>query len=265
MRVTSSRLEHFGHVPTMAAMGYQTAAILVIGNEILSGRTREANAWLAAQRLFARGCRLTEIAVVPDHLDTIVASLNRLRSAYDAIITSGGIGPTHDDITMDAVAQAFGVPLHEHAETIARMQDFYGHEPLNSGRRRMARLPAGAEPILCEQSIAPGAHIGNVYVLAGVPHIFASQLDTILPAFGDRPFHRVEIETNLPESRFARALSDVQDAFPDVEIGSYPKRCGAHPSGKICLSSTDRARLHQAAERVHQMLAAISSKPSSQL
>ncbi len=235
---------------------HKSAAILVIGNEILSGRTREANAYLAAQKLFDRGCKLGEIAVVPDVQDAIVSALKRLRKKSDAVITSGGIGPTHDDITMDAIAKSFHVSVLEHAETLELMAKHYGDKKINEGRRRMARLPNGAEPILCEQSICPGAHIKNVYVLAGVPYIFESQLESILPDFGDdnHPFIRHEIDVELPESTFSKELESIQNRFQEVEIGSYPRMCGHKPCGKICLSSQDSDALKLAVRDVTLML-----------
>jgi len=236
---------------------HQTAAVLVIGNEILSGRTREANAWLASQKLFTRGCKLAEIAVVPDVAERIVATLNRLRSEYDAVITSGGIGPTHDDITMDAVARAFEVELIEHRHIVKEMIEYYGEDGLTDGRRRMSRVPQGAKLLRCGKSIAPGAHIGNVYVLAGVPDIFASQLDIILDDFGGAPFQRSEIEVQLPESSYAFLLEAIQQRFPKVEIGSYPSRCGNLPCAKICLSSQDTGQLEQAHQAVQSMLAGL--------
>jgi len=241
----------------ISVMKHQSAAILVIGNEILSGRTRDENAWLAAGRLFECGCRLEEIAVVADVSTAIVSALNRLRHAYEAVITSGGIGPTHDDITMHAVAGAFGVSLVEHAETLKIMARHYGAGQINSGRRRMAMLPAGASPVASGKSIAPGARIGNVYVLAGVPEIFASQLEAILPHFGGRPFQRREIEVALPESSFSEALDHIQKCFPNVEIGSYPSECGREPHGKICLSGRDPAELERAEAAVKHMFASI--------
>jgi len=233
---------------------HQNAAMLIIGNEILSGRTREANGWLTAQKLFDRGCKLAEIAIVPDVQHAIVESLNRLRNNYDAVITSGGIGPTHDDITMDAVACAFGVPLKEHRYIVQAMAEHYGKDGLNAGRRRMSRVPQGAKLIRCEKSIAPGAHIGNVYVLAGVPDIFASQLAVILDDFGGQGFERREIDVALPESSFALKLDELQKQFPEVEIGSYPSRCGNRPCGKICLSSQQTDRLTVAEQAVRSML-----------
>jgi len=235
-------------------MKHQTAAMLVIGNEVLSGRTREANAWLAAQELFGRGCRLAEIAVIPDEETAIVSTLNRLRNQFDAVITSGGIGPTHDDITMESVAKAFGVELIEHRFIVQAMKEYYGKEGMNDGRRRMTRVPAPASLIRCEKTIAPGARIDNVYVLAGVPDIFASQLESILDDFGSTPYQRHEIEVSLPESLFAAGLTAIQQQYDDVEIGSYPGRCGPRPCGKICLSSQNPERLQQAAADVESML-----------
>ncbi|MFQ5519002.1 MAG: competence/damage-inducible protein A [Mariprofundus sp.] len=235
-------------------MKHQTAAMLVIGNEVLSGRTREANAYLAAQELFGRGCKLGEIAVIPDLEEAIVSTLNRLRMQFDAVITSGGIGPTHDDITMQSIAHAFDVDLIEHRFIVEAMTEYYGKDGMNDGRKRMTRVPAGAKLIRCEKTIAPGARIGNVYILAGVPDIFASQLASILDNFGDRPFQRFEIEVRLPESQFANQLSTIQQQYDDVEIGSYPGRCGPDPCGKICLSSQNPERLQQAVTDVESML-----------
>ncbi|ATX81254.1 molybdenum cofactor synthesis domain-containing protein [Mariprofundus ferrinatatus] len=241
------------------SMAHQTAAILVIGNEVLSGRTREANAYYAAGKLFNRGCRLSEVAIVPDEADAIISTLNRLRTQFDAVITSGGIGPTHDDITMESIAEAFGVELIEHSYIVQAMTDHYGEEGMNEGRRRMSRVPQGAKLIRCDKTIAPGARIGNVYILAGVPYIFESQLDSILDDFGDTPYQRIEIEVALAESIFANQLTAIQQQFDDVEIGSYPGRCGPNPCGKICLSSQDKLRLNEAVDSVNSMLKAISN------
>lgn len=237
---------------------HQTAAMLIIGNEILSGRTREANGWLTAQKLFDHGCRLAEIAIVPDIQHAIIESLNRLRSNHDAVITSGGIGPTHDDITMGAVARAFGVELVEHRYIIQAMTEYYGEDGLDAGRRRMSRVPKGAHLIRCEKTIAPGVRISNVYVLAGVPDIFTSQLNVILPEFGGDPYQRREIEVNLLESSFSRALALIQDEFPEVEIGSYPGQCGAKPRGKICLSGRNVTRIHAAENKIRGTLESLN-------
>lgn len=240
-------------------MKHQTAAMLVIGNEVLSGRTREANAYLAAQKLFDCGCKLGEITIIPDDANAIISSLNRLRGQFDAVITSGGIGPTHDDITMESIASAFGIGLVEHRYILQLMTEHYGEEGINDGRRRMTKVPEGARLIRCEETIAPGAHLDNVYILAGVPYIFASQLESILADFGDTPFSRHEIDVELPESSFSNQLTDIQASYADVEIGSYPGRCGPKPSGKICLSSQHPEQLQLAVSEVTAMLKTITS------
>ncbi|MDX8411024.1 MAG: molybdopterin-binding protein [Mariprofundaceae bacterium] len=235
-------------------MKHQTAAILVIGNEILSGRTHELNAHLAAQRFFDWGCRLREIIVVPDVESRIVAALNQLRHASDAVITSGGIGPTHDDITMQAVATAFNVPLHEHAGIIKAMAERFGMEKLNPARRKMAVVPEGASLIRCRRTPSPGIRLENVYVLAGVPDIFAEQLEVIAEDFGGKPMLRREVEVSLPESLFAKPLADLQTSYPDIEIGSYPGSCRPPYSGKICLNGSDVQRLDAAFAEICGMI-----------
>jgi molybdopterin-biosynthesis enzyme MoeA-like protein len=187
----------------------------------------------------------------------IVDTLNRLRGQYDAVITSGGIGPTHDDITMAAVAAAFGVGLVEDEAILRIMAERFAPEGLSESRRRMALMPEGAALIRCEKTIAPGAHIDNVYVLAGVPEIFDSQLEGILPDFGGQPYLRREIEAPVRESLFARELAAIQDRFADVEIGSYPSHSTPAPAGKICLSGQNAARLDEAASAVRSLLASL--------
>ncbi|OIQ00133.1 MAG: damage-inducible protein [Zetaproteobacteria bacterium CG2_30_46_52] len=244
----------------MNKASHQHIAILIIGNEVLSGRTREANAWFAAKTLFDVGCKVSEVAIVPDIQERIVTTLNRLRKQYDAVITSGGIGPTHDDITMQCVADAFATPLLEHAETIRLMEAFYGANALNDGRRRMARLPASASPIICEKSICPGAKMDNVYVFAGVPSIFESQLHAVLTDFtNDHAYHRFEIEVNLPESLYAHGLGEIQNQFPTLEIGSYPSHCGTQPSGKICISGLDEAAIALAKATILKLIKEITN------
>ncbi len=234
---------------------HKTAAILIIGNEVLSGRTRDKNGWFAAQKLFEAGCKLSEVVVVADVAEQIIGSLQRLHKQYDAVITSGGIGPTHDDITMQSVADSFNVPLLEHADTIKLMRDYYGDDALTEGRRRMARLPQGATPVICEQTIAPGALIQDVYVFAGVPHIFESQLNSVLSDFkGAKTFIRHEIDVALAESVFASDLAAIQKQNPELEIGSYPGRCGKEPNGKICISGIDKVNIQLATQAIEQMI-----------
>ncbi|MDQ6950924.1 MAG: molybdopterin-binding protein [Mariprofundales bacterium] len=233
---------------------FSSAAMVVIGNELLSGRTREGNGHLAAQRLFEQGCVLREVAIIPDNHAVIVATVRRLRQVADAVITSGGIGPTHDDITMEAIAAALDVALLEHGDTVQLMRDHYGADLLNDGRRRMARLPAGATPILCSKSIAPGAALDGVFVLAGVPAIFASQLEAILPQFGGDPIIRCEVPFHCFESSFYRQLGAIQQKFPQLEIGSYPKLCAGDPHGAIAISGRDAQLLERAKMAVNMML-----------
>ncbi len=238
----------------MVAARFAQAAMVVIGNELLSGQTREGNSYVAAKELFSRGCRLREVSIVPDDHQCIVEALHRLRARVPAVITCGGIGPTHDDITMEAVAAAVGVPLLTDDATLELMRKHYGADQLNEGRRRMARLPQGAEPIVCAKSIAPGASIDGIFVLAGVPDIFRSQLECILPRFGGTPIHRREIEFRGFESRFYRRLEAIQRDFPAVEIGSYPKVCADDPWGRIVLTSCDQVALDDAQQAVAAML-----------
>lgn len=235
-------------------MGHQSVGILVIGNEILSGRTHELNAHLAAKMLFDRGSRLEEIIVVPDIPTRISSAIGVLRRSYDAAITSGGIGPTHDDITMQAIADACGVPLHEHPEIIRVMSRRFGSENLNAARRKMANVPLGSELIHCKRTPSPGVRIDNIYVLAGVPEIFADQMEAIITDFGDRPRFRREIDVTLPESLFAEPLSNIQVRHPGIEIGSYPGSCKPPFSGRICLSGTDSEGLDAALADVRAMV-----------
>lgn len=241
-------------------MGHETAAIIVVGNEILSGRTREANAHHAAKRLFSRGCLLHEIAIVPDELQRIVATIHRLRPEVDAIITSGGIGPTHDDITMEAVAVACKTKLIEHPTIIRRMKELYGKDGLNPGRRKMARLPKGARLIECSATPAPGCAIENIYVFAGVPEIFAAQLEGVISEFGGTPFFRRELHVEIPESLFSQDLEGIQQRFPDLQIGSYPSRCGASAKGTICITGKKRARIDQAYREIEASLAQVAAR-----
>ncbi len=234
---------------------YQNIAILIIGNEILSGRTHELNAHRAAQLFFDRGCKVKEIAIIADDNQSIQNKIRSLHQAYDAVIISGGIGPTHDDITMQAFADAFSVPLQEHPVVIDRMLKHYGAENFDAGRRRMARIPQGATLIDCERTIAPGAALHDCYALAGVPSIFLAQLHSILHRFGDKPYQRVEIHCPFAESHIATQLEHIQQQYPDVEIGSYPKVCGKTPQGSICLSAQNSQQLQQAEQSIHQMLA----------
>ena len=204
----------------------KTAAMLAIGDELLSGRTREANVHYLARWLTERGVALVEARIVGDDQAAIVAALNTLRERCDYVFTSGGIGPTHDDITAEAVAAAFGVGVVEHPRAARMIRAWYESrgEAVTPARLRMARIPDGAELIDNPVSGAPGVWIGNVFVMAGVPRIFEGMLnavDTVIER-GAALHSRAATAWNLPESKLADALRDIQAAHAGVTIGSYP-------------------------------------------
>jgi len=202
-----------------------TAAILVIGDEILSGRTREGNAHYLAGELTRAGIDLREIRVVPDDHEGIAAAVNALRAAHDHLFTSGGIGPTHDDITADAVAAAFGVPIDVREDARALMAAHYEARGVefNAARMRMARIPEGASLIENPVSIAPGFTIGNVHVMAGVPNVFQAMVASVLPTLtGGQPLLSQSLRLMRPEGAVAEALGALAAAHPGVSIGSYP-------------------------------------------
>jgi molybdenum cofactor synthesis domain-containing protein len=202
-----------------------TAALVVIGDEILSGRTQDKNVAQVAVWLNQHGIRLSEVRVVPDDMARIAEAVNALRERHDYLFTTGGIGPTHDDITVDAVAAAFGVPVIVHPEARKILEDYYRDRPggLNEARLRMARTPDGAELIANPYSGAPGIRLGNVYILAGVPNIAASMLQALSGTLeGGRPMVSVTVGARAAESEVAKLLRETEEAHPGVAIGSYP-------------------------------------------
>jgi molybdenum cofactor synthesis domain-containing protein len=201
-----------------------TACLLVIGNEVLSGRTQDANIRFVATKLGEIGMPLREVRVIPDVPETIIATVNEVRARYDHVFTTGGIGPTHDDITSECVAAAFGVPWEKHPEAWARMERHYKPGEFNAARQRMATMPRGASLIENAISIAPGFTIGNVHVMAGVPRIMQSMLETLLPTLpGGVPVQSRAVHVyGLPEGVLAEPLAGIQAAHPQLDIGSYP-------------------------------------------
>ena len=202
-----------------------TAALLVIGDEILSGRTQDRNVAQVALWLNEQGIRLVEVRIVPDDIDRIGAAVNTLRAAHDYLFTTGGIGPTHDDITVDAIAVAFGVGVVVHPQARKILEDYYRDRPggLSDARLRMARVPEGAELIPNATSGAPGVRMGNVYILAGVPYIAEAMLQALSGRLeGGRPVVSVTVGARAPESEVADLLRETEDANPGVAIGSYP-------------------------------------------
>jgi molybdenum cofactor synthesis domain-containing protein len=201
-----------------------TAAVLVIGDEILSGRTQDTNTNYIAKFLGALGIDLKEARVVPDVEDEIVAALNALRVRYTYVFTTGGIGPTHDDITADAVAKAFGVGIDYHPEALAMLAARYANPAdFNDMRKRMARIPLTAELVKNTASTAPGFRIENVFVMAGVPMIMRAMLEDIEPRLQRGALvHSQTVQARIGEGKIAAGLQTIQKNFPDLAIGSYP-------------------------------------------
>src|SRR3954466_8285039 len=202
-----------------------TAALLVIGDEILSGRTQDKNVGQVALWLNEQGIRLAEVRIVPDDIARIAESVNALRAVHDYLFTTGGIGPTHDDITVDAMAEAFGVPVVVHPSARRILEDYYRDRPggLTEARLRMARVPEGAELIPNPTSGAPGVKMGNVFIMAGVPNIAASMLEALTGKLeGGRPVVSVTVGARAPESDVADLLRETEEAHHGVAIGCYP-------------------------------------------
>jgi len=226
-----------------------TAAMLVIGDEILTGRTRDSNMHHLANELTGHGIRLAEARMVPDVHERIVEAVNALRGTFDHVFTSGGIGPTHDDITADAVAAAFGVAIGVRADARAILEAHYQRTglELNEARLRMARIPEGAELIDNPVSAAPGFTLGNVHVMAGVPAIFQAMVAGVLPQLiRGAPLLSQMIDVDRGEGEIAGPLGALADRFPDLSFGSYPYiRNGAHGT-QLVVRGTDAARLDAA-------------------
>jgi molybdopterin-biosynthesis enzyme MoeA-like protein len=231
-----------------------TAAMLVIGDEILSGRTRDANMHHAAAELTKHGIDLREARVVSDETLAIVAALDALRAVHDHVLTSGGIGPTHDDITAPAVAQAFGVGISVREDARALLQAHYDRAgtELNEARLRMARIPDGATLIDNPLSAAPGFTIGNVHVMAGVPSVFQAMLAGLLPRLtGGAPLLSQTLRVMRGEGDVALPLGAIAAEFSDLQFGSYPfQRDGAFGTN-IVVRGQDAARLDAAMTRLH--------------
>ena len=241
-------------------MPQPTAAALIVGDEILSGRTRDSNAHHLAARLTERGFRLAEIRVVPDDLETIAAAVRALSAEVDHVFTSGGIGPTHDDITADAVAAAFGVSLGVRDDARAILERHYGAE-LNAARLRMARVPEGAELIENPVSAAPGFSLGNVHVMAGVPQIFEAMLAGLLPKLvGGAPLLSRSLRAEAAEGEIAEALTGVARDWPQVAIGCYPSFRSTGPTVAVILRSEDEAALDAATEAARAAIASVGER-----
>lgn len=236
-----------------------TAAILVIGDEILSGRTKDRNIGTIADRCSGLGIDLSEVRIVPDDELEIIAALNALRARYTYVFTTGGIGPTHDDITADAVAKAFGVSITEDPRAIALLLERIKPEDLNASRRRMARIPEGAALVENSVSKAPGFWIGNVIVMAGVPAIVEVMLDAVTPKLANGALTRARAISadGLAEGAYAAALTQIAGAYPGVSIGSYPSYQDGRFRNEIVVRGKTEAEVVAAAGEVETMIATL--------
>src|SRR5262245_12857783 len=235
--------------------GVVTAALLVIGDEILSGRTKDKNIGFIAEYLTALGIDLKEVRVVPDEEVEIVAALNALRRRYTYVFTTGGIGPTHDDITADSVAKAFGVPIDVDARVVEIFRARAPQMELNEARLRMARIPHGAALVENKISAAPGFWLGNVIVMAGVPSIMQSMLDAVSGKLkaGAKMLSET-VRADAREGDIGTPLGEIAKANPEVIIGSYPFFDGSGPNTNIVVRSRDAEKLATVKRAVEDML-----------
>lgn len=247
-------------MPANQAEGDVSAGFIVIGDEILSGRTKDKNIGFVADYLTAIGIDLCEVRVVPDITERIVEAVNELRARYTYVFTSGGIGPTHDDITADSVAAAFGVGIDVDPRARAILEAHYPAGQLTPARLRMARIPDGADLIENRVSKAPGFRVGNVHVMAGVPSIMQAMMDAIAPTLktGTKMLSRA-IDADIPESRIAEQIGEIQESFPQTLIGSYPRTIDGRFSTQIVVRSRDEKILNEAAARVEEAVRLVSS------
>ena len=229
--------------------GQPTASVLIIGNEILSGKTQDTNLQFLGFELAKLGIRLAEARVVRDEPAAIIRHLNEVRREFTYVFTTGGIGPTHDDITAECVAQAFGVPLVLDDEAVARLQR--GGRPLNEARLKMARVPRGSELVDNPVSNAPGFRVENVFVFAGIPSIARAMFASAIPMLVQAPpILSASVDAYLREGDFAEALTRIQEQHPTVEIGSYPFNRDGRFGATLVSRGTDRALLEKVVEEI---------------
>jgi molybdopterin-biosynthesis enzyme MoeA-like protein len=234
----------------MAEERIWTAGLLVIGDEILSGRTQDRNVAQVGAWLNLQGIRLAEVRMVPDTIEAIAGAVNALRVAYDYLFTTGGIGPTHDDISVDGIAAALGREVVVHPQARAVLEGFYADRGgLNEARLRMARVPEGASLIENRFSGAPGIHVENIYILAGVPRIAAMMLESLVGAIeGGRPLLSITLGGWIQESEVATLLAESEKAHPGTQIGSYPFFRDGRPGANFVIRSADEAVLEACGE-----------------
>lgn len=234
-----------------------TAAAVLIGNELLSGRIADENMHYIANSLVDVGITLTEVRVIPDDCDVIMSAVNELRARCDYVFTTGGIGPTHDDITAECIAKAFAKPLIEHPEVGKSLREFFNSKGVdaNPERMRMANMPVGAEPLRHEGSPVPGFVMENVYVLAGVPRIMRTMLDAAIPMLRKGlPTLSVTVRCDVAEGTLAKGLSLLQFEHPSVDIGSYPLAREYDFNVALVIRGTDSIELNNIADKVEQLI-----------
>jgi molybdenum cofactor synthesis domain-containing protein len=231
-----------------------TAALLIIGNEILSGRTEDKNLNYIAKGLGKVGVKFIEARVIPDVHQTIIDTVNELRAKFDYVFTTGGIGPTHDDITAECIAKAFGVELKVNDEFYKKLDEYYKGD-LNEGRIKMVTLPDGAEPIANPISTAPGFYIENVYVMAGIPNVMQAMFDAVKGTLrkGAVVLSK-EIKLYTSESKIASPLSELQDEYENVEIGSYPFIEDNKIGVSLVFRSSDKVALDECSDKMNKVL-----------
>ncbi|XOV83040.1 MAG: competence/damage-inducible protein A [bacterium] len=239
-----------------------TACVLIIGNEILSGRTQDVNLNHLATTLGEWGIQVKHARVIPDDVDTIVATINETRAVYDYVFTTGGIGPTHDDITAACVAQAFAVPLMQHPEIEARIRQRPAPDDIMASRLLMARVPAGAGLIDNPTGGPQGFYIDNVYVMAGIPMIMQGMLASLKGTLRSGPVVRSRsIRAYMGESQIAQALGEIQDRYPSVDVGSYPFFREARYGTNLVIRGTDLSVINAAAEAIMAAITAAGETP----
>ena len=231
-----------------------TCAVLLIGNELLSGRTEDVNFNHIARRMKGLGIQMRECRIVPDIQKEIISSLNELREKYSYIFTTGGIGPTHDDITVASIAKAFDVQTKRDPQTVAAFHEHYG-DKITEATLKMATFPEGANLIHNPATIAPGFYLGNVFAFAGVPHIMREMLECVIPLLdqGEKIYTR-SIDILAGESQISEGFEKIQENHPQLDLGSYPSRIGNQPMVSLVVQGTDKNSVDNAFTDVENLL-----------
>jgi molybdenum cofactor synthesis domain-containing protein len=233
----------------------RTAGIVLIGNEILSGKIVDANASYLCRELRALGVDVRKIAVIPDEVELIADEVGAFSRAFDIVFTSGGVGPTHDDVTMDGVARALGVPIVRDPRLVQTLERF-SKGPLNEARLKMADVPQGAELMAGEALLFPAIVVRNVYVLPGVPEIFRQKFDALKERFRESPFYLCSVFVNITEGNLAQHLNDLLGRHPELMLGSYPEMFNTEYKVKVTLESKNRDYVARAVDDLLERLPA---------